>query len=295
MGYFVVESISTALKFGEEQLSSLEFDHAPRLHAELMLQAALGIDRASLYLNPGRMLTEPSEIAYSAFLARRHKGEPLQHILGWAAFYGNKFKVGDGAFIPRFDSEAMVERAIAILESRTSSLEVLDLCCGSGAIGLSIAAELHDVRLTLLDSEPTPLKYAALNAEALNLSSRTSIVRASALGPFPESWHNRFDLIVANPPYIPISEISTLPVDVREGDPLSALTDGGDGLSFYRAWSLILPGVMKTNGIFLTEIGDGAVNQVTEILSPWFIVTDVINDCSGNQRSVECRSLTIAD
>ena len=286
-------TISSALQFGEEQLNFLEFDHSPRLHAELMLQAALGIDRAALYHNSGKMLTEPTTIAYNALLARRHNGEPLQYILGWAAFYGHKFVVGDGVFIPRFDSEAMVERAIAILESRTGQLEVLDLCCGSGAIGLSIAAELPNVRLTLLDSEPTPLKYAALNTEALNLSSRVAIVSTNALGEFPAEWHNRFDLIIANPPYIPASEISALPVDVREGDPLSALTDGGDGLSFYRTWALTLPNILNDNGIFLTEIGDGALDQVTEILSVNFMVINVINDCSGNQRAVECRSLAI--
>jgi release factor glutamine methyltransferase len=192
----------------------------------------------------------------------------------------------------------MVERAIELLMARKGTqkstdavpshqLHVLDLCSGCGAIGLSIGAEVRNTLITLVDSEVTPLEFARSNADALMINSRVSFIRANALETFPEAWNNLFDIIVANPPYIPVAEVDSLPIDVREGDPRMALTDGGDGLSFYRTWSKTLPALLNSDGVFLTEIGDGAANKVIQVLSCGFKITQVIKDLSGMDRAIE--------
>jgi len=293
-----VYTIASALQTGELRLKLSGLDPSPRLNAELMLQAATGLDRTSLLFRHNEALSLSDYERYDDFLTRRQDGEPVQYIVGSAPFYGYQFLVGKDSFIPRFDSESMVEKAIQWLldrnlasqlpkESPLVRLDVLDLCCGCGAIGLSIAREVSNIDVTLVDSEATPLKYAALNAQALQISDRVFLARADALGPFPLSWSKRFDLIVANPPYIPLSDIASLPGDVRDREPHNALTDGGDGLSFYRSWTETVPGIMKRDGVFLTEIGDGACNAVVDILSDHFCITKIVKDISGIDRAIE--------
>ncbi len=293
-----METIKSALLAGESLLSRAGFDSSPRHNAELMLQAAIGVDRTALYLRLQDQLPPVATETYNSFLARRLAAEPIQHIIGWAPFYGRRFLVGKETFIPRFDSERGVARAIEILANKRQpssqgvsisdhSVEVLDLCCGCGVFGLSIAADLDNVRVTLLDIEETPLTYAARNTRALNLSHRITLERRNALEAFPESWHKRFDLIIANPPYIPVSEMTGLQRDVREGEPSMALTDGGDGLSFYRTWSESVPSLLKPDGRFITEIGDGAECKVSDILRAGFTILSVISDLAGSERAIE--------
>ncbi len=263
-----------------------------------MLQAATGLDRIALNFQANELLSPTIIDKYYSFLARRLSGEPVQHILGWAPFFSHKFLVGKGCFIPRFDSESIVARVIELIQTRrflfsnessgsVEQVEILELCCGCGAMGLSIVAELPDAHVVLVDSEPTPLKFAKLNAEAMRLSDRIFLAKRDALDEFPSSWHERFDIIVANPPYISVTDFVSLHRDVRDGEPRVALTDEGDGLSFYRRWMDNLPLLLKNNGIFITEIGDGTLEKVFEILSAGFDNLHVIKDLSGMERAVE--------
>lgn len=289
-------TISSALLDGESRLADAGFVLRPRRHAELLLEAALGVDRTTLYLRARDIIPPDAGESYEALLARRLGGEPVQHVVGWAPFYGRQFAVGRGVFIPRFDSELLVpiaiEHAAAIHPARLARggngapVEMLDLCCGCGAIGLSAAAELPFVRITLADNDRIALRFSAANTQALGLASHASVVCWDALGEPPDEWRGRFDIIAANPPYIPEAEIARLHPDVRDGEPPAALTDGGDGLIFYRRWSETAPMMLKRGGLFIAEVGDGAAGKVQSLLKGSFESVTVRNDLSGNPRAV---------
>ncbi len=254
----------------------------------MLLEAALGVDRTALYLMAQEQIPPNALEAYDLLLARRLTGEPVQHIVGWAPFFGRKFIVGKGVFIPRFDSEIIVEKALERVGGRSGeALEILDLCCGCGAIGLTLAAELPQSRVTLADNDLEALRYTTANICALGLNERAAPVNWDALTSPPAEWFARFDLVVANPPYIPLHEVDGLHPDVRDGEPHAALTDGGDGLTFYRKWAETVPLILKPGGVFLTEIGDGLAESVLAILADNFVSLKAWNDLSGCPRMIE--------
>lgn len=289
-------SIATALKNGTDLLRQAKFDSPPLLDAEMLLQSVLGIDRTALYLNCQKMLSPEEAGRYRYLIERRLSGEPVQYLTGWASFYGYKFSVGPGVFVPRFDSEVIVESALKVLaidgqlfpqENRAPfPSEVIDLCCGCGAIGLSVAAELSQAHVTLIDNEQIPLEFALKNTVQLNLMDRVEIVCRDVLLEFPLEWQGKFDLITANPPYIPVGDIPGLNIEVRENEPYTALTDSSDGLSFYRKWSKNLPAILKPGGRAIIEIGDGAQEQVLGLLSAGFDGLEVLTDVSGTTRAI---------
>ena len=258
----------------------------------------MGVDRTELYLRTDEHLPEAASEQYEALLERRQAGEPVQHIIGWAPFYGHRFKVGHGVFIPRFETEIMVARVLERMgaaacdfyegvQHHQEPVEILDLCCGCGAIGLSIVAEQPDTRVTLLDSSSTALEFARINAQMLGVDDRVTIIQWNALKEFSSGWSERFRYVVANPPYIPANQIDTLPLDVRDGDPYDALTDGGDGLSFYQRWIVTVPPMLAPDGCFLVECGDGMAEQVSDIMSKVFSNIRVTRDLDGIERIVE--------
>lgn len=263
----------------------------PRRHAELLLETALKLDRTDLYLRARETLTPERYIEYQALLEQREAGEPVQYIAGWAPFYGRRFLVGEGVFIPRFDTELLVER---LLERWTedclkdSSEEVLDLCCGCGVVGLTAAAELPSAHITLVDDSPTALEYCARNALMLLVNDRVEIIRRDARTDPPLEWHGRFSFITANPPYIPAAEVRSLHPDVRR-EPPGALTDGGDGLSFYRRWAVTLPVILKPGGRAFLEVGVGAAESVVDMLSSAFTEVETFRDLNGIERVVEAK------
>jgi release factor glutamine methyltransferase len=282
-----LNTISSALLNGESLLAAVGFVLRPRRHAELLLEAALGLDRTELYLNAREPL-EPSAIEfYTRLLNRRLAGEPVQHIVGWAPFFGRKFKVGTGVFIPRFDSEVIIEKALERMSERKGALQILDLCCGCGVFGLTMACELEGSQVTLVDNSDTALHFAETNTNALGLAEVARVVCWDALSEPPEEWRGRFDLIVANPPYIPLSDVAALHPDVKNGEPLTALSDGGDGLSFYRSWAETVPMMLQEGGVFFTEIGDGQADEAAAIMKPLFESFTIWNDISGLPRALE--------
>lgn len=281
-------NIIGALQEGELRLATAGVLR-PRRHAEILLGKALGLNRSELYLHAQRQLTEEECDQYRQLLTRRENGEPVQYITGWTPFYKYDFIVGRGVFIPRFDTEVMVERVVEdINTNHPDEIKVLDLCCGCGAIGLSITTEVERARAVLLDHSPTALEYSRLNAEKLDVQDRVDIVNMNALDAFPAEWTNKFDYICANPPYIPLGMVNALPRDVREGEPRDALTDFGDGMHFYQIWAKTVPPILNHQGKFLLEIGDGAEDQVVQILSENLCIKDVHRDLSGALRVVEC-------
>jgi len=282
-------SIGAALKEGEQRLCYADVIR-PRRHTELLLEKALNKDRTGLYLNAGESIPATVYEEFIKFIQRREAGEPVQYIVGWAPFYGRKFTVGKGVFIPRFETETLIERLLddyIVSMQHEETLEILDLCSGCGIIGLTAAAEITEANITLVDSSKTALQYSRLNAEALKVENQVEFIETDALMTFPASWKKRYHYVFANPPYIPENEIHTLPPDVRYGEPTQALTDGGDGLSFYERWMLTIPPVLRENGKLFVECGDGKTSAVADVLSIAFDELTISKDLSGMERVVD--------
>jgi release factor glutamine methyltransferase len=189
-------------------------------------------------------------------LERRAAGEPIEHIVGWAEFRGLRIPVSTGVFVPRRRSEFLVECAVQAVRSvRTRAkadprpVKVLDMCCGSGAIGLCVAIESGDVDLIAADCSPLAVECARKNLASVG----GSVYLGDLFGPLPQSELHGFDVIVANAPYVPTGEIPTLPAEARLHEPIAALDGGPDGTSVQGA---ILAGAadwLRRPGLCLIE------------------------------------------
>lgn len=263
----------------------------PRRHAELLVETATGLNRIQLYLNASRKIEKPELAVLNSLVLRREAGEPVQYISGWAPFYGREFKVGEGVFIPRFETEILIEQLMKTFTANNCSrgnVEILDLCCGCGILGLTAAYELPQSNVTLIDLSETALEYCRINAESLGVQNRTAILQRDALKQFPEEWNQRFNFVLANPPYIALDQVVSLPRDVRDGEPHTALTDGDDGFSFYRDWRRTIPQILNPeyNRVFF-ECGDNGAEKVERILCEVFSDITITRDLSGMERVVD--------
>ncbi len=258
----------------------------PRRHAELLLESILNVDRTALYLATDKELSQSEVKQFELLLKRRSEGEPVQYLVGWAPFWGREFKVTRGIFIPRFDTELIIDLFLEDFRTQIPSkneLNVLDICCGSGVLGLTIAAEASSAKVILADVSQTALDYTKKNAESLGVQDRVNVVEWSALTDPPASWWNRFDVVICNPPYIPVEQIPTLNPDVQN-EPHIALSDGGDGLSFYLKLKETLPIILSRGGWFAFEIGDDMGASVSEIFKDSAMNGAIYKDLSNNPR-----------
>ncbi len=282
-------SIGASLLEGEQRLHYAGVIR-PRRHTELLLEKVMGVDRTELYLRARDPISPEQSAHFRSLLARREAGEPVQYIVGWAPFYGRKFYIGEGVFIPRFETETVIERFLtALAEDRPAErpVEVLDLCCGSGVVGLTAAAEAPGVRVTLIDLSETAIECTNRNARELKVENCVEIIKRDALSDPPRRWRGRFRYILANPPYIPLAGLDDLPRDVRDGEPRHALTDRADGLSFYRRWMQTLPAIMIPHGRLIVECGDNTARSVMNILQASFKDVMATRDMNGMERAVE--------
>lgn len=191
----------------------------------------------------------------------REQRVPLQHIIGKTCFMGLPFIVNEKVLCPRPDTELLAELVIDYVNKKhPEKAEILDLCCGSGCLGVSLAHFLPNANVTLSDISEEALKVCRMNAEANGLLSRCRIKK----GDMFEALSGRFDLIVCNPPYIPETEIADLMPEVRDHEPKEALSGGGDGLDFYRILAEKAPAFSE---VLFLEIGCEQAEAVKEIFS----------------------------
>lgn len=188
----------------------------------------------------------------NAMAARRLEGEPVMRILGEKEFYGLAFLLGPETLIPRPETEMLVRRGLEILEGR-SAPKILDLGTGTGCIAISLLVENAAATAVAVDLAPEAVATAQANADRHGVDKRLSLRRGSWFEPLKP--HERFDLIVSNPPYIATPEIATLSREVREHDPLLALDGGPDGLAPYRTILADAAGWLTPDGAVLCEIG----------------------------------------
>ena len=213
-------------------------------------------------------------------------GEPLAYGLGEWSFYGMTLYVDKNVLIPRDDTCAVTQLAIKRGLFLDQDPRVLDLCTGSGCIGLAIANRVKDARVTLADVSRDALAVAKKNITRHKLSARVSCVQADALAP-ASSFLGKFDLIVSNPPYITTEEMRELPSSVKDHEPHLALHGGKDGLKFYRAIVENYTSALKPGGYLCFEFGMGQGDDVCEILqNNGYTVLERVQDFNERERAV---------
>ena len=200
-----------------------------------------------------------------SLVRRKLAGEPLAYLLGEWDFYGMTLSVTPDVLIPRDDTVAVAELAIKKTMYLEQNPRVLDLCTGSGCIGLAIAKRVPDAKVTLADVSPAALRVAKKNVAALRLSGRVFCVQADVLRP-AAPFLGKFDLITANPPYITTEEMEKLDRSVRDFEPRIALWGGDDGLDYYRAIVKNFSPALRENGWLCLEFGMGQQDAVCGIL-----------------------------
>ena len=224
--------------------------------------------------------------AVDAGLRRLKQGEPLAYVLGEWDFYGLNLTVSPEVLIPRDDTCAVTSLAIQQALFLNQDPRVLDLCCGSGCIGLAIASRVKDARVTLADLSPEALTVAKRNMMQTKLSARVRCVQVNALEPAP-AFLGKFDLIVSNPPYITAEEMEALPISVRNYEPHMALYGGEDGLDFYRSIAKNFSRALKPGGFLCFEFGMGQGDAVCRILEDNdYAVLERVRDYNDRERAV---------
>lgn len=256
-----MRSIEAALSEGTAALRDAGLEK-PRLEAEVLMSAVLQCGRAMLYAYGGDLLSEDRERVFAEGLKRRCGREPMAYIIGKKEFMGLTFTVTPDVLIPRPDTEIVVETALAVLKGHPGMETVLDLCTGSGAIGLSVKNYRPDLRLTLTDIAPEALKIAEINAKSLGIEAE--MLPGDLFNPV---GNRRFDCIVSNPPYIPTAVIATLESDVKDYEPETALDGGMSGFDFYDRIIGEAEKHLNDGGALLLEAGDGQADGLLEKLS----------------------------
>jgi release factor glutamine methyltransferase len=245
-----VTTLVKAWKAGRARLEGLGIDQ-PAIDARLMLEAASGASRLEIVTEPYRELTAEQEATYDSYLERRSRREPVSHILGRKGFWKIMLNVNSAVLTPRPDTEVIVDEALKAFPEQMA-FNLLDLGVGSGAILLAILAERPAARGLGVDISEDALAVARENAANLDLDGRTALLRGDWTAGLGDAG---FDLVVANPPYIPSHVIETLEPEVREFDPRLALDGGPDGLDPYRTLAPEILRVLKPGGMFAVEIG----------------------------------------
>ena len=213
-------------------------------------------------------------------------GEPLAYVLGEWEFYGLPLRVTPDVLIPRDDTCAVAELAIRKALFLEQDPRILDLCCGSGCIGLAIASRVKDAKVTLADLSMEALAVAKENTGLNRLGGRVRCVQADAMQKAP-AFLGKYDMIVSNPPYVTGAEMQTLPHSVKDFEPEMALYGGEDGLDFYRAICENWRGALRTGGRLYFEVGIGQADDVLRIMrAVGFGDIEVIPDLNGIPRVV---------
>jgi release factor glutamine methyltransferase len=221
--------------------------------AELLVQAATG----------------PAQL--DDMVSRRVAGLPLEHLLGWAEFRGLRIAVVPGVFVPRRRTGFLVERAVALAPDPAV---VVDLCCGSGAVGAALLAELRRVELVAADVDPAAVRCARGNVEP----GGGRVVEGDLDEPLPGELLGRVDVLVANAPYVPTAAIATMPPEAREHEARVALDGGVDGLAVQRRVAAVAPRWLAPGGHLLIETSEDQAPRTAAAVADAGLVTRIARD-----------------
>ena len=236
-----------------------------QLEARELLCFASGKDRTQLIHDLPLYVSEGVEKRFRELLGRRVKGEPVAYLLGEWEFYGLTLDISRDVLIPRPDTETLVERGILFVRDLPEGTRVLDLCAGSGCVGLAVADNCPNTQVILGEWSESALRVCRNNIRRCGLSGQVQAAQVDALEPPPRVMRD-FDLILCNPPYIPTLDIRRLDVSVRDYEPHLALDGGEDGLKFYRAIAKKWKCALKPGGKLAFEVGYDQAKAVEAIL-----------------------------
>jgi release factor glutamine methyltransferase len=304
-------NVSQLIRAGESYLVAHGVPNARR-NAEWLLSHVLDCRSGDLYLDTRYIPAENQADAYDRLLRRRASREPLQYIVGMTEFMSLPFYSSPGVFIPRPDTEILVES----LEPHLAGLDPIgdrrpmidglsasrfprlgcdrllaDLCCGSGVIGVAIVKRVPGAKAVLVDSSAIAADLAAKNARLNGVEDRVECVCSDAVD-FLGMTHVRFDAVICNPPYIPGDDIASLPPEINMHEPKASLDGGEHGLDFYCGIVSLLRPSLKSGGVVGFEVGVGQAESVCELLKS-ALLSDVRvhKDYAGIDRVVTARSV----
>ncbi|GED01513.1 peptide chain release factor N(5)-glutamine methyltransferase [Bacillus atrophaeus] len=280
-----MKKIFEALNWASSYLTEAGRD---RNAAELLLMNDIGMDRSKLFASLQDPISEDELYRFKRHVEMHKEGVPVQYIIGKEAFYGRVFIVNDDVLIPRPETEEVVLR---LLEKQKrvfpegEPLRVIDVGTGSGAIAVTLALENKHFSVSAIDISKEALQIAAENAE--RLGAKVDFFEGDLLEPFIKEG-KKADIIVSNPPYISEEEMADLSNVVRFHEPLHALTDGGDGLRFYKRFMEDIPRVMNDKALVVFEIGWKQGDAVKEMFLRTFpnAEVEVLKDINGKDRTV---------
>jgi release factor glutamine methyltransferase len=278
-------TVRSLLQWAREWLAKRGVEN-PRLDAELLLAHALRCDRVRLYVDVDKPLASEELARFKSMIKRRGAREPVAYILGTKEFYGRPFAVTPGVFIPRPETELLVRMVTEHL-GRDAEARVLDLCAGSGAVGISIAAERPRARADLVELSGAAAAVARANAEK-HAPGRIRVVTGDLYAALPEKV--RYDAIAANPPYVPTADVARLAPDVVQHEPHVALFAGDDGLAVIRRIVAGMREWLAPGGLFVTEIDLSQGEAVAHLLrAAGLMQVRVERDLAGHDRHVAGR------
>ena len=255
----------------------------PRREASSLIANAIGRDRVFLVAHPEYILTEREAVAVDEFISRRSAREPFQYIVGRQEFYALDFLVNPSVLIPRPETELLVERAIDHLR-KIEEPRFCEIGVGSGCISISVLSNVPNATAVAADISEAALAVAAANAQRHNVIDRLELIRSDLFDGLPRGPYHA---ILSNPPYIPSNEIAGLQPEVRDFEPVNALTDGSSGIEILRKIIHGAPERLIEGGLLMLEIGAGQFEIVDRIFdrSIWRSV-DVILDLQQIPRTV---------
>src|SRR5690606_27125925 len=253
--------------------------------AELLLGHVLGVDRVGLVVQSLRPRGPEELVRYLACIGRRRGGGPIAYLLGHREFFGLQFEVADPVLVPRPDTELLVEEALDRTSHRALFGRALDLCTGSGCVAISFAKSRPTWQVTGTDISPGALEVARRNALSHGALWGISFLLGDLTTALPPGA--RFEIVLANPPYIPSSEVDTLEPDVKDHEPRGALDGGADGLDFYRRLAQEVPAHLVPGGVLALEVGAGQAAVVERLLeAAGFEDRRRLVDFAGHERVV---------
>lgn len=258
------------------------------IDAEVLARHVCGWDRATYLTRRDEALPAEKAAAYEARVRRREQREPVAYITGRREFWSLEFLVTPAVLIPRPESEFIIEAALSRLRDRTRRWAIADVGTGSGCLAITLAHELPAAHVTATDISAAALSVARTNAQRLGVDTRVTFVETSLLGDAP----GPFDLIVANPPYVPVSHRPTLSPDVRDHEPEQALYGAGDdGLDQARALLAQAPSRLAPGGVLLMEFGFTQAGAVRDALGrlPALEPMEILRDLQGHERTLVAR------
>jgi len=253
-------TVRSVLQWAREWLQKKGVEN-PRLDAELLLASALRCDRVRLYIDVDKPLSAEELARFKPLIQRRGAREPVAYILGTKEFYGRPFEVAPGVFIPRPETELLVRLVLDHLPA-DSDVRVLDLCSGSGAVGVSIAAERPRAQVDLVELAQDAAEVARRNAEK-HAPGRVRVFCGDLFAALPAAI--RYDAIAANPPYVPAADEAKLSPDILRHEPHLALFGGEDGLAVTRRIAAGVAGWLAPGGLLVAEIDPSQGRAVREL------------------------------